>query len=493
MLDLFRFLYYSFLFLIGNFSVRNKKCFTNSSIIDGKLVVLISPWNNSATPYFFIKLGSLLKYRGNNVVFVLDDIRFDFNYFLNVVVLKFVLSILNIEYFVISRFEDSKNLLDLSDYRLFDDVIDENVLAKFKGDVNSDLSIEFKKQFSFQLFKSHLKIVRLLELYSDYHFVIPGGSFGTSGLLVRLGEKFNVSFVTIDSGFGLISICQGGIAAKNQFINSLTVSSLFNKYNNGSCLNDALLHVKQRMSPTFELSLQSTSAKGVHDIGKDYFVLFLNIVWDSAAFVKNYNHQGYLESIRDFVFKFINNSNQILIIRQHPDERKWWGKSFFILEDFFSEFSEYFGSRLILYSSSYQVNSYDLVNSSKGVFLWSSTIGLESILLGKPTFYLSLNYVSRCDELSHFIYHDEGQLLNFINYTDNFKVTDRDKLYASLVFLITQKLSWHPTLFTPQTADFLKWVKFSTDYFQDNEMISDCLASVELKMSLTDYHIKNRY
>ena len=495
MSNLFRFLYYSFLFLVNNLSIRNKGSYIKSSNSVNNLVILISPWNYSATPYYFVKLGSLLKYRGNNVVYILDDIRYDANYFSNYIVLKFVFMILKIDFFILSGFEDSKSLLDFNDHKLLHDAIDQNVLAKFKGDVVSNLSISFRKKFSFVLFKSNLKLVRLLELYKDYHFVIPGGSFGSSSLLVPLAEKFKVSYVTVDSGFELISICEGGIAAKNQFINKLTISSLLDKYknDNASSIDDALTLVNQRMSPNFELKFQTIPAKEVHDIGKDYFVLFLNIVWDSASFTKNYKNQGYLDSIRDFVFKFIYNSNKVLIIRQHPDERKWWGKESFILDDLFSEFSDYFGSRLILYSSSIEVNSYDLVKSSKGIFLWSSTIGLESILLEKPTFFLSLNYVSTCNELSPFVYRDDDQLLNFIHKTDNFKISEVHKLYASLVFLITQKLSWYPTLFTPQSADFLKWIKLSPDYFNDNLMISDCLASIELKMSLTDFYLQNRY
>jgi len=492
MLNLFRFIYYNILFVYKN--IRSNIFVNRNDLCDrSKFVLIVSPWHFSATPFYFLKLGAFLNSRKNKVTYIFDDIEYDLSYKINCFILKISLNLLRVNYYKLTDFPESTSSI-LDDYSgIFNDIVYENLVATFRGEVHNERTEIFRLNYLKKLSENYLKVIFLFEEYNDYSFVIPGGSLGTSGLLVRIADKFNVNYSTIDSGFQFISICNCGIASKNQFISDKSMSLLFAKSQNdfNLCLTEAKDLLENRKNPKYVFQFQATASIGKYEITESYFVLFLNIVWDGAAFVKDFRGFNYLNSIKSFVEYFLVNSIDKLVIRQHPDERKWWGKSNFVLNEFFSDFDSKYPNRLVFLTSIQEVNSYDLISSSKGVFVWSSTIGLESIMMKKQTMFLSINYVYNCPELKKFVFTQEEQLSRFLTNCDDFAITDNDLLFASNLFLITQKYSWFPTIFTPQTVDFLKWVTLDDTVLTEDYIVIKCLESLEVKNSLTDYYLEN--
>jgi hypothetical protein len=481
--NLFRFLKYTFLFLF--FNRENNE----SSLSNKNFIIVISPWNFSATPFFFIKLGNLLKEKNQKVIYLFDNIPYSISHRINIFILKFVFSFLKISYKNI--YDSSKinnNILNANEYNLFLNISYENYISTTRGYFNIKDFLKYKISFEYY---SPIVIDSINEIiieYPNFNFIIPGGSFGSSSLFTLLMKKNNTNYFTIDSGFSIISNCFKGIASKNQNINEQNFTTYKKHFSEKEIVYVSDLILQNRKFNT-NINLDHEKFQINKFTGKehfkDYFVLYLNTIWDSAAFVEGFLNLNYQESIKKVVEIFLKSCSNTLIIRIHPHERNWWGKSNFNYKNLLNEFHLHFGERLIFIEPENDINSYDLLIRSNGNIIWSSTIGLESIILKKPTIFISNSYITSINSIQSHLISNTEEIILFFTQSDKYVCNDLSNLDARLIYILTQKFTWLKTLFTPQAIDFLNWVKLQNNILLEDESVKMLLNSLINENNLT--------
>lgn len=115
--------------------------------------------------------------------------------------------------------------------------------------------------------------------------------------------------------------------------------------------------------------------------GDKFFVLFTNMNFDTYVLGRD----KVFASMRDWVVKTIEfwrmrNPDTKLVIRAHPGELKFVTPSVDFIRDAVIPLK---CDGLIFIDSDHNMDSYELVKNSEGVLVYSSTIGMESILMGK--------------------------------------------------------------------------------------------------------------
>jgi hypothetical protein len=488
--NLFRFLKYTFLFLFFN---RIK---IENSYSSKKFIIVISPWNFSATPYFFIKLGYLLKEKNQNISFLFDNVPYSKSHQINIIILKFVFTFLKISYTdIYNRKKINDNVLNTKDFNLFLNISYENYISTTRGYFNIKNFLKFKYNFEYLSPIVIDSINKIIEENPKCNFIIPGGSFGTSSLITFLLKKNSINFFTIDSGFSIISSCLNGIASKHHNINELDFISYKKYFSEKEIfeISDLILHNRKFNTNLIleheKFQINRYTGKAHY---KDYFVLYLNTIWDAAAFVDGFLNLNYQESIKKVVDIFLKSCTNTLIIRIHPHERNWWGKSNYNYKNLLKEFHLQFDKRLIFIEPDNDINSYDLLTRSNGNIIWSSTIGLESLILNKPTIFISNSYITAINSIKSHLITNTEELILFFTKPHIYLCNDNSNLDSRLIYILTQKYTWLKTIYTPQSIDFLNWIKLHNNKILEDKTVIMLLNSLINENNLTLECLKNK-
>ena len=120
-------------------------------------------------------------------------------------------------------------------------------------------------------------------------------------------------------------------------------------------------------------------------------LIFLNTSWDAAALDLEPWKISQIEWL-DLLLEELNQNNcKRIKIRQHPDEKFNHSSDNYIKKIELYQ-GKYPDIQIELLASTDSVNSYSLIEKANSVFTFSSTIGLESCFLMRPTFVFKKNY-----------------------------------------------------------------------------------------------------
>lgn len=130
--------------------------------------------------------------------------------------------------------------------------------------------------------------------------------------------------------------------------------------------------------------------------GKRFFVLFANIVWDSAVQYKDAGFKNMFEWLRLTISFFARHPEANLVVRLHPAETKIAAdvtqeKSMDYLRTVF----EVLPDNVTLIAPESDVSSYKLIELADAVLVYTSTIGLEAALERKPTVVCGITHYWR--------------------------------------------------------------------------------------------------
>lgn len=488
LLNIFRFIKYTFYFYNNDLKI------TSNLKPNHKFMIIVSPWNFSATPYFFIKLGALLNKNNNHVIFILDNVPYNYYFKINLFILEKTLKLLRIPYQNLYNDKTSNPThIDFQDCKLYHEIAYENYMSLFRGNFNYIKFINFKNSYEKILPRVNKCLLNLISKNNDFSFIFGGGSFGTTGLLVKKLREYNTNFFTIDSGFGSISCCHNGVSARRENLNYHYFEKLSNLFSTNKIIEISDTIIQNRKNNTLILteydSFQTTNYEGRSNF-ENYFVLYLNTIWDNAVFVEGTLKKDYLSSILLVIEFFLKNTHDNILVRIHPHERNWWGKSEFDYKLFFESVSIHFNKRLFIIEPNEKINSYDLLLNSKGSIVWSSTIGLESIFLGIPTIFIAKSYITNLKSIDKHLIEDLDQFNSFLNYPSAYLFSEKSNLDSRLLFILTQKYSDFSSLFTPQSKDFLKWIKLNDEELLKDESLNLLFSSFYHNSQLTYEYVK---
>jgi hypothetical protein len=129
------------------------------------------------------------------------------------------------------------------------------------------------------------------------------------------------------------------------------------------------------LEPEFEAKIQDF---------KTVVSVFTNVVFDTSQAHANTLFDNMFEWL-DYLLKVIKDHPETLfVIRAHPDEKRKGKESCESVSDWVEQNRLMQLPNVVFVDSNEHISSYDLIQASKFILIFNSTIGLEAILLNKP-------------------------------------------------------------------------------------------------------------
>jgi len=479
---LLSFIYFYFFLRKSNRQIENTGFKTERTY-----VIVISPWGLTTAPLFSITVGLCLLKRNNKVQYLVDDLLFEnkIDHALQVILINISLGIIKKSGILIeklSSFNSSKNL-SILDFEDINNLAFANANHKNRGEDNSAFFYEIVRQNKIKFGKNYSAIKNFIMKNSGRDFLVQGGIYSNSGLFVSILKKEKESFFTYDSGlFGVLMSSCDGIAAQ------LTdIPTSFSKViNSTEEVNYATLiaveEAQKRREGTNKLKSQYQSFKESKFFDEVGILLPLNSPWDSAALNIATIFNSFNEWLIETIKIILQNSNSNITIRQHPDERHWWGKT---STDFRSLiYSEFGNNTRIQFVSCYdEINTYVLLERAEAVICYSSTIGIEAVIANKPLCVCSGVYYSNMGFA--YVPNSKNDVVLFLKNINNFSYS-RDQLSkAHVAFYLGQHCNWLFSTFTPNYEDFILWVKNDLQSILNNKAAHIYFESLETRLPLS--------
>ena len=205
-------------------------------------------------------------------------------------------------------------------------------------------------------------------------------------------------------------------------------------------------------------------------------ILPLNILWDAAALIRNRLFSTPYNWIVETVDFILLQTEATVAVRQHPHERKY--EQYATGTRLGRSLQKKFGnnSRFIFYSSTDRINSYKLVEQSKVVLPYTSTIGIEAALMGKHVimesnvYYVDQPFVTKAESKEDYFNKIQTALRTPLTATVG-SAAEKGWLLYYLLNKCTQVYS----PFGLDPADFVNWAPFGLEGLLNDENLITAL------------------
>jgi hypothetical protein len=448
-------------------------------------VIVICPWVLNTTPWFSVVVGLLLNRRVNNVSYLVDDLKFgnSIDHNIQLFLIKIIAKVLkraNFEITYLSSFHNDEGL-NAIDISIINRQAFSNAVHKNRGEEESETFNKLCRDNKDMLTENIPAIKNYIKQHVNSTLVLPGGVYGNSGIFVQLLLLNEVKFSTFDSGFSILLSCIQGVAAQLADIpRALNLILEEGDEHIERAITFALDEFEKRKNGTDKLNSQYRSIKDSVKINNVGFLIPLNSPWDSAALDIDSVFSSYNEWLIETVGMILQQSELNVTIRQHPNERLWWG---YTKTDFKALLDKKFNSKRIQFISCFdEVNSYALLEDAHAVICYSSTFGIESVIAGKPLCVCSNVYYS---ELG-FTYKPKNtaDIIEFIKNPDLISSTV-DVKKALLTYYLGQHRNWLFTKFTPTKVDFSTYLNMGLDGLLNDPSVKIYIESLEKGLPLS--------
>jgi hypothetical protein len=442
-------------------------------------------------------VGLLLASRGLRVTFVLDDQIFG----AESRIWRLQLSCLSAVLAVVRR---RHPVLRLSDFRVASEIdvdsrvaIDRlaylNAVWYRKGETGIDPTA--MQRAVEQLLDAQQAITALLDMHPQDLLFVPGGICATSGLWLRSGRSRGIRVSTYDSGgYGLLLLAADGIACQLNDI-PRAYAALRDEMQAAEerklVIEYAEEEISKRRAGNDKFSTQIKGAVGKRPEYEGGVLLALNSPWDSAALGLHAVFETTQDWIVQTVRHVLEHSEVPMLVRQHPIERLPIARS---VDDTLELLREHFGDhpRLHFIRAEDQVNSYELMEQVAAVVAYTSTVGVEAVVLGRvviteaTSYYADLGFVLKAATAqAYFSFLDDA-------IAGRRAVTPAMREDALCCYYITQCCNWMQTPFN--VPDFPTWSQRSLIELAENSSVDMVITSIvsNIPISLLNHRRRSK-
>jgi len=395
-----------------------------------KVLIPLIYWGTTKAVWFQILMALKFMKLGHDIVFV-----FDYRLTKRTSIVPFLLTTIVKAFIHKIKKKRKLDYIDLS--KLKTQTVTQKdketaVLAAYfnaQWEQKKSINIEHVEEYSKTIKEYEDRIGKMHNIFSKYKFNLcfcPGGIYGSSFLWRKMCEENGVRFSSFESDPGTTLISPDGAAAHRGDVEAkfqdflslepLAKDSLFKtaekfvfndiykrSIQNTTNIDSTWLRTEYK---TFDLEMEDFKRNLWRSVGLssplDSPTVFLNISWDCAALdlkpVQLSHMQWFIGLLKELISHGANN----IVVRQHPDERFYPSKDKY--EQVINRFLEdHKGLKIKFYSASDDVNSYELIRKSTSVFTYTSTIGLEAVILKRPVFCAKENYQTRSRALHNYL------------------------------------------------------------------------------------------
>ncbi|RDV28847.1 hypothetical protein [Lysinibacillus capsici] len=362
--------------------LNNDSTLLQETINGKKIGIYIHHWKGWIAPYYCLALGILLKKKGMDVRFIFEDINdklsIDFEKYEREI--RILLEKIKIDWGIPydSLSEITGESLTVQQTEEINSVIDFSMISYTRKVLDyNEKELEVYKKIKINLYTLAEKFNHYFEINKfDTVFAITNLHYSL-GCIEKICSGKNIHTTSAELMRGGFSYSITGPAVQQNDIS--IVINLLNE------------EEKKRLLRVSEEYLSIEIGNEFKRIIKNEYVLIpLNIFWDSAAYANNdiFNNNiwEWLNKTISFILK---NTNLSIVVRQHPHEEVFQtGNDLkkYLIEEFGEE------ERFIFIGCKENISSYNLVKFSKIVLPNTSTIGLESICMGKTVITKSCVY-----------------------------------------------------------------------------------------------------
>lgn len=461
---------------------RDIRCENGSTHI----AVVVMPWFRTPSPWYAIALGLGLASRGRSVTFIWHDLPFtgssaDFREQNEEIgralhALRRRFPVLRVSTFPPSRRRDA------DDDRVVDDLVAQNLTWATRASPALDAGEQHLANEMRRSLVDALPRVRSLLCTTHFDVVVaPGGVLAASGLYLHCATDEGERAGTFDTGLGWTVVCTDGVAAQQTDLARAFAMLPDEPGGRGQAVLDAARdEFERRRHGTDATSYQSTSTSPrTSPRGASREILVpLSVMFDTAALGRHHLFADSAEWLVATVATVLRATDDPVIIRQHPAERRPLERSRFdagaILADAFGV-----DPRVCFVPAEDPVNTYDLLDRARLVLPFVSTIGIEAAALGKPVvlggavYYSDLGFVwSAADREQYVDLVTRGARDELPELPDQ-----HDAAWRCYYLNAVCQRVW--TDFTCQPVDYWRWVgRDPAELFVEPE-IDDLLTALE--------------
>lgn len=302
----------------------------------------------------------------------------------------------------------------------------------------------------FENIAPHIKGLFLRNKFNS--FIIPGGVYGHTGLFLYFGLNQNVRVSSYDSGPGEILIGTDNVAGYLQ-----DIPKIINKFPDIKSLMTARDLAKMEFTDRINRNDPRKFQKIAYSedkLSEKFDILFpLNIEIDTASLIQKSNFTNMYFWLKETIEYILLNTDAKIAIKDHPSI---YNKSESLQNAILDKFGN--NERLHFFGRDISVNTYKLINNSRIVLPYTSTVGIESLILGKTVivennvYYSNLSGVVQSKSKTE--YFD-----NIFNLLKVDKIITNDQIDEAYVYYyFTQKCNFLKTFFNPTHVDYSKWI-----------------------------------
>ncbi|OUS75130.1 hypothetical protein B1748_18500 [Paenibacillus sp. MY03] len=448
-----------------------------------KLLIMIQEWVGMVIPFQQIALGMMLRAKGVNVEFLLNDQSYFGDAFLHdgvneyqnklfIELLEKVKDVSGIPFYKLS--ESNQIELDKQELQILQRKLYYNKVWLTRSIVLNDNS-ELLRQVEYKWYKNARAIKGFLSTH-DYHKVVTfTGIHFEFSILNELAKLFGKQVYTYEYVRGY-TFSKSGPAVLQKDIRFMEDKELSH-----SQLSYFYEFADTHMKNNFKGKTNKSIQKSV--------LIPLNIFWDSAAF-GDHDVFGYFDEwlVKTIEYILANHSVKV-IVRQHPHERRFGtGKE---VESLLR--SKFDGHPLFEFiPASSDVDSYELIENASVILPNTSTVGVEAALIGKnvivknDVYYANAGFVKKAEsEKEYFQYISEAL------QEQEIKLTDDKILKAKLYFALIMHNSVDNS-FGHVTSDFMMWIEESWDTLMNHRSTKWLLDMIINNKTLLENYMDER-
>ena len=423
-----------------------------------EIAFLITPWLGTAVPMFSVETALLTRSEGHAVRLILDDTEVAQN-----------AEVAGHRDAVRRMVRPASEVLPVSDVSLEPDSdgsldmetavrICHNIAIWWERGESAAPAFYERNPRAVQLVAAHLAKVRsVLAAIKPCRLFIPGGIFGLSAIYVHIATELGLPYTTYDSNHHVVMVSRDSVACHRRDFPAVL-----------SRIRDSLTVARKRVVHKIvagvlrthqqgrdELGIQMVAARQSHVTSGDVLVP-LNIRWDAAALGCELcfpSCMAWLEALLAWVER---DGRFSICLREHPAGRFAGAGS----KDDYAPLLRRFrglGSRMKFIAADAPVNTYDLMASCRLVLPYTSTLGIEAAMLGKPVITHTSAYYA--DAGFAWAASDAEQYFRLVgDALSGLLIMDESRRESAVLAYYVANCSWFlPGIFNPHPGPFEQW------------------------------------
>lgn len=329
---------------------------------------------------------------------------------------------------------------------------------------------------SYQILQRNLKVIKAYFKKHSYDVIcLLTGLHRHRNLYTYICQNKGIRVSTYDSEVTNVTLyCASGLASHADDINKVVKENWFTEDEKRKIVKMAKENFKQRRMATYDRKLYSYQPiLDQKEITKPYDIIVpLNVLWDAAALARDRIFGSYTEWLQETIDYIMENTDATIMIREHPAQ-------VYLKEYNHEDINKIlkidnYNERVYICRAEEKINTYQYIEQAKLVLPYTSTLGVEAILLNKPIITHTNCY-----------YDDLNFSLRAINRNDYFKKI-KEALLKEVVITEGQKSEAYLTYFlqmnahikTDVTECYIQWTKRSLHDLSKNESVKEIIDTI---------------